>query len=391
MNILIVNHYYATHGGGIELVIRQLLHALYEAVPEANFTWAASDCDAANDGPNFTCLPMRCSNAAERRYGVALPFWYPSALWRLACAVKRHDLIWLHDTLYLGNIAAFIFAKWHRKRVIITQHVGAVPYKNLLLRGLTRGGNRLVSVPMLKFADQSVFIAAQVREFFAARIKHWRRKPLLIHNGVQHTIFKTVTDDRRSVLRQKFGIDDEPMLLFVGRFVARKGLPILEKLTSALPEAAWVFAGRGPLDPSGWGRSNCMIFRDRSGAGIAELYQAADLLVLPSVGEGLPLVMQEAIACGLPVLCAPETAAADPRLVALLFTGRVIPEDVAATAYNWTAHLRSILDDPDMRATRSAALAAHAAEQWSWTRAAEKYAKIFRGLTPKPKEPGTGG
>ncbi len=385
MNILIVNHYYPAHGGGIELVIRQLLRALHEVAPECSFTWAASDCDAANDGQNFVCLPMRSSNAVERRCGVAQPFWYPSALWRLARTVKRHDLVWLHDTLYMGNIAAYIFAKWHGKRIVITQHIGTIPYKNPIPRWLLRAGNRLISVPMLKFSDQSIFIAVQVRAYFDARLKRWRRKPRLIHNGVQHTIFKPVTDDRRIVLRQKFGLDDEPMLLFVGRFVARKGLPVMEKLAAATPEYIWVFAGRGPLDPGGWGRTNCLTIRDRSGAGVAELYQAADLLVLPSIGEGLPLVLQEAAACGLPILCAPETAEADPRITPLLYTGSVVPEDVVSTAYNWTEHLRGILADPDMRAARGVALAAHAAAHWSWTRAAEKYAKIFRGLSPRPK------
>jgi glycosyltransferase involved in cell wall biosynthesis len=386
MKILIVNHYYATHGGGIEQVIRQLLHSLRDVAPDLAFTWAASDCDASHDGPNFVCLPMRCNNAIERRCGVPQPLWYPQALRQLAAAIKQHDVIWLHDTLYMGNIAAYLIAKWQRKPIVITQHIGMIPYNSRTLRTLLRLGNRLVAVPMLKYANHSVFIAAQVRTYFNDRIKHWRNKPRLIHNGVNHAIFKPVTADRRLVLRQKFGIDEEPMLLFVGRFVAKKGLPILEKLTLALPEYAWVFAGRGSLDPAGWLRNNCMTIRDRNGAGVAELYQAADLLVLPSIGEGLPLVIQEAAACGLPVLCATETATADPRLTPLLYTAAVVAHDPESTSYNWAAQLRSIVADTDDRAVRSGALAALAAEHWSWSRAAERYVKLFRRLSPPPSQ-----
>ena len=63
------------------------------------------------------------------------------------------------------------------------------------------------------------------------------------------------------------------------------------------------------------------VHRNLSQAELPPLYQAADLLVLPSVGEGFPLVVQEAMACGTPALVGDETAAGCPEAGAVSICG----------------------------------------------------------------------
>ncbi|MEJ0061691.1 MAG: glycosyltransferase family 4 protein [Alphaproteobacteria bacterium] len=382
MKVLVVTHYYPAHGGGIELVARQLLLTMRQVAPGIDFTWAATACDPVVELPGVTYLPMGGTNIIERKYGVPMPVWSPRALMKLARAVREHDALWLHDTLYSGNIAAYLFAKVFKRPVVITQHIGAVPYQNRLLRDLMRHGNRWIAAKMLQHADQTVFIAAQVQDYFSGLIGKWKHAPQLIPNGVLTSVFKPVTSDRRHVLRQKFGLDEQPAMLFVGRFVEKKGLPALKRLAASLPEYDWMFAGRGPLDPALWGLRNCMAVRDRNGAGVAELYQAADLLVLPSSGEGFPLVVQEAAACGLPILCGAEIAGADARLPEILFTETVDSADPEATAARWAERIKAVLADPEKLETRRAELAAFALSNWSWPDAVENYAAIFRGLIP---------
>ena len=105
---------------------------------------------------------------------------------------------------------------------------------------------------------------------------------------------------------------DRPVALFVGRFVEKKGLHLIERLARRRPDLTFALAGWGPIDPTGWRLPNVHVLSDLQGETLVPLYQSSDVFVLPSVGEGWPLVLQEALACGLPVICGQETAAADP-------------------------------------------------------------------------------
>lgn len=384
MKILVVSHYYAAHGGGIESVIRQLLLAFREVAPRHRFTWAATDCDAAAELPGVTNLPMAGSNAIEAKHGVPLPLWSWRALRQLATAVKEHDAVWLHDTLYMGNIAAYWLARRAGKPVIITQHIGDVPYQNPWLKRLVTWGNRFFSRPMLRHANRVIFIAAPVRAYFSQQIAHWAAPPLLILNGVQHSVYKTVGAERRTMLREKYALGDGFTVLFVGRFVAKKGLTVLRLLAQQMPDVQFLFAGKGPLDPEQWQLPNCRVLRDRIGVAIAELYQAADMLLLPSSGEGFPLVIQEAAACGLPILCGPVSAAADPNVTGFLNTAPVLPDDPVNTTADWVQALRILQQEPERRAAQGLALANYARDHWSWQTAALNYDALFATL-PQPQ------
>jgi glycosyltransferase involved in cell wall biosynthesis len=191
-------------------------------------------------------------------------------------------------------------------------------------------------------------------------------------------VFHPLDEERRMALRAQLGVGrDTPLLLFVGRFVEKKGLLALRQLAEQLPEARWMFAGWGPLDPGNWGLPNVTVFRDRSGVQLAQLYQAADLLVLPSVGEGFPLVVQEAMACGTPALVGTETADGCPDAAGVLpaeDTGG--PDPIP----RWEGRIREITSAAGQRRYRGA-VAAYAAANWSWERCSERYAELLRQLT----------
>src|SRR6185437_11361000 len=106
---------------------------------------------------------------------------------------------------------------------------------------------------------------------------------------------------------------------------------------------------------------------------LAEMYQAADLLVLPSSTEGFPLVVQEALACGLGVLSTEEVATACPAAKHMIRT-RPTPR-FQADAPGWEAAIREALADHlylEAREERSA----RAHSLWSWGLCASQYLEI---------------
>src|SRR5262249_15343713 len=136
-----------------------------------------------------------------------------------------------------------------------------------------------------------------------------------IPNGIDDSLFHPVAPEARLALRRDLTWPvDRPVFLFVGRFVEKKGVHIIRELARRLPEVSWIMTGWGPEDPAEWRLSNVLSMGRRAQREIARLYQAADLLVLPSVGEGFPLVVQESMACGTPVALSDDTASAYPGI-----------------------------------------------------------------------------
>jgi len=153
-----------------------------------------------------------------------------------------------------------------------------------------------------------------------------------------------------------------PMVLAVGRLAAQKGFAAL--LDAAVtwrdldPRPLVVFAGEGPLAKELRARAIALgvaaVFCGHVGDVPALLAKAA-VLVMPSQWEGQPLVLQEALRAGVPVVATrvggiPALTGEDAALL-------VPPGDARALA----AAVRSVLCDPALAARLRAAAAGRAA------------------------------
>lgn len=373
--LLMVSNFFDTHRGGLEIVAGQMARQL--AAQGLAVTWLAADTTPPPPDPSLDYVTLGMWNITERRLGAPFPLFGPRGAWRLFRAVRAADAVILHDSVYPSSMATFLATRLMRKPLVVVQHIGDVPFHNPVLRGLMGLANRFIARPILRRAEQVVFISEVVRDFF--RSVRFSRPAMLIFNGVDTAVFRPAEGDEKQTARQRFNLRDEARVaLFVGRFVEKKGLHLLRRAAALRPDIVWAFAGWGVLEPETWDMPNVRVIRDVSGADLAALYRACDVLVLPSQGEGFPLVIQEALACGLPVVCGLESARADVAAAAHLIGVDVAAPDVGAVADAVARAVdRAIAGaDPSDARTR----ADFAVQRYAWTANARKYIDILRSL-----------
>jgi glycosyltransferase involved in cell wall biosynthesis len=144
-------------------------------------------------------------------------------------------------------------------------------------------------------------------------------------------------------------------ILCVGRLVAAKGLHILmaavERLVREGRAVQLRIAGDGPArqglerDVAERALTRHVIFEGwQNAAGVAALYQQADIFALPSFAEGIPVVLMEAMA--MEVACVATSIAGIPELIRNEVDGLLVEP---ANEEELAAALARLLDEPQLR------------------------------------------
>jgi len=234
--------------------------------------------------------------------------------------------------------------------------------------GLLKVYKPLVLARVLRDAAAVVVFTAEQREAVVDRYRLDPARVVVIPNGVGREYFL----DRPRTL------PDRPTVLFVGRLAVQKNLPLLlDALDGAGDRFDTVLVGDGDLGAALRARVRELGLRGvrfhgrADGEELRDLYRAADVFVLPSEREGMPLVLLEALAMGLPVVATDIPGTRD--VVHDGRNGRLVPlGDPAA--------LRQALLDVTGDPATYAALAASArdlAAQYSWTVVGDRFEQLY--------------
>jgi glycosyltransferase involved in cell wall biosynthesis len=293
----------------------------------------------------------------------------------------------IHSHFQVGSLAALILKRKLRVKALLrTAHLSPdKEWGNGGIATICRLVFTKLIFPLgfdLEVGVSQAAVFALNRRFFARLLN---RRALWIPNAISLSRFKPV---RHQHIRQELGIaPDELVVGSVGRLTEQKGYIYLieaaSKVISILPNVKFLIIGEGPLRrylqeyADALRISNSFIFIGPR-EDLVPLYSAMDLFVLPSLWEGLPTVIFESMACGVPVIATniPGTR----ELVRHGHTGWLVePKDSKALA----EAIIYALQHPDARDTIARTAAESVVPLYSMEHIANQYQAIYLHLLNK--------
>ena len=217
-------------------------------------------------------------------------------------------------------------------------------------------------------------------------------------NAVDVVRFHPASTEDRAALRTALGLPaDRKVVLFVGYFSRDKRPDVLFDAWSALPAtlvetSTIVFVGAtlsdyaevdGELADRIRAAARDRRLDDRvhyveSTLEIERYYRAADVYVLPSIREGLPIALLEAMACGLPCIASALPGSTDV-LIQSGENGLLVPPDDRARL---TSVLDSVLSSPTLAARLGAGARGTIESRYAIDRTAVDWLDAYRSLAP---------
>jgi sugar transferase (PEP-CTERM/EpsH1 system associated) len=273
--------------------------------------------------------------------GMSAP-WRLDALWRLYRLLRRERPSILHTWMFHANIPGRILGKLAGVPIIISSE------RTMGQEGRVR---RLLNRLTGWLPDRIICVSQQVADFAAQEIGLPPAKLTVIRNGIDIDQFTDLPDQQTA--RAMFGLPvPGKIMAAIGRPRPVKGFSYLleafAQIAADQPDLYLLFVGDGPEKrplqtaaqqlPS----ANRVIFLGDQQE-IPRLLAALDILVLPSLWEGLPNVVLEAMAAGLPVVA--TAVGGTPELVVEGETGLLVPPRDPATL---AEAIVTLLTDPEL-------------------------------------------
>lgn len=247
----------------------------------------------------------------------------PSVFWKLRSFLAQRNVSIVHAhnvaPLVYGGIASRL--GWRRPTVVYSEH-------NQIYSASKSARRKFIFYVHL--ADQVVAVSHDLERTLRSKV-HPVQPLRVIHNGIDGSRFAMTEGED---VRRELNVTPDQVLIGTGVVLsAQKGIAYLLHAAKAVlakePRATFAIAGDGPLRADlermasdlGLGpRLRFLGYR----ADMPQVISALDIYVLPSLWEGLPLALLEAMAMGKPIVA--TDAGGNPEIVEDGVNGYIVPK-----------------------------------------------------------------
>lgn len=194
-------------------------------------------------------------------------------------------------------------------------------------------------------------IAAKVKSYFISGARYWLSTGrtttdyLCNYGAKKDRIFtypftsikdddvlkSQITTEERAEVRRTLGIKEQKIAISVGQFIYRKGMDVLIRIASELPDVGFYIIGGNPTKEYKDMKSDLLAknvhfvgFKQKTE--LSRYFKAADIFVLATREDIWGLVVNEAMAYGLPVITT-DKCVAGLEMVQEGVTGSIVPVD----------------------------------------------------------------
>lgn len=282
--------------GGIEIVVEELSTRMVELGHQVTCF--------NRKGHHVSGLEFDSSQLSEYK-GVKLkPVWtidkkgLAAMTSSLSAAIKatfgKYDIVHFHAE---GPCAMLWLPKLFGKRCIVTIH--GIDWQRAKWDGFARKYIKFGEKVAAKYADEIIVLSKSVQTYF---MDTYGRKTAFIPNGVTRP-----TAYSPQLIKEKYSLDKDEYILFLGRLVPEKGITyLIESFRNVKTDKKLVIAG-GSSDTNAFLSELRELAKDDDrilftgfvqGQMLEELYSNAYVYILPSDLEGMPLSLLEAMSYG---------------------------------------------------------------------------------------------
>lgn len=362
MNILFVNRFSFSYLGGVELHILNLGRQLLARGHQVTLVCGA---DAGGCGD----LQVNGIRVVQVR-----GLW---GLWRfLRREACRFDVVHAHMSRKPFSALGLLLARLLGRKTVFTPHC-FYPPSGWISAFAKRAYDATLTAATLRAADRVLSLTPQDRRDALQRGSTLEQLRI-VPNSIDTDRFHLPS---ARCFRAQHGIR-RAYLLHVGRFQEQKCIPFLVSQQALFSELDLVLIGqddgalgsvRQAIEHLGLA-PRIHVFQNLGFRELHSAYGEAALLVMASRNEGLPTVILEAMACGLPVVA--------PQVGGIPY---VVQHGITGFLYRWgdgEGYRSCVVQALRCRTAMVEASQAAVKERFSWERNAEEILKIYSELLP---------